>query len=64
MLFYEYIDFFHKSFKSQPLKKEISKEMTIQRESTVNSSNFVILLRENIFFCQTFFRLPHNFFWY
>ncbi len=33
MLFYEYFDFFQKRFKSQPLKKEISKEMTIQRES-------------------------------
>jgi hypothetical protein len=29
---------------------------------TVKSSNFVILLSENIFFCQTFFRLPHNIF--
>jgi hypothetical protein len=31
---------------------------------TVKPSNFVILLSENSFFRQTFFRLPHNFFWY
>ncbi len=28
---------------------------------TVKSSNFVILLSKNIYFCQ---RLPHNIFWY
>jgi hypothetical protein len=33
-------------------------------KNTVKSSNFVILLSENIFFHQTFFILPHNFFWY
>ncbi len=31
---------------------------------TVKSSNFVILLSEDIFFLQNFLRLPHNFFWY
>ncbi len=31
---------------------------------TVKSSNFVILLSEKNFFCQTFFWLPHNIFWY
>jgi hypothetical protein len=31
---------------------------------TVKSSNFVILLSENIFFLETFLRLPHNFFRY
>ncbi len=33
-------------------------------QSTVKSSNFVILLSENIFFLQNFLRLPYNFFWY
>ncbi len=32
--------------------------------NTVKSSNFVILLSEDIFFLQNFLRLPHNFFWY
>ncbi len=31
---------------------------------TVKASNFVILLGENIFFHKTFFRLPHDIFWY
>ncbi len=33
-------------------------------DTTVKSSNFVILLGENIFFRWTFLRRPHDFFWY
>jgi hypothetical protein len=36
----------------------------IIKNTTVKFSNFVILLSENFFFRQNFFRLPHNFFWY